>query len=148
MAHPRMESDQGETEKRQLSSPNYQRLIVKGGTCGEGSGSAALWWPASHPPLPPPTPTSLWCPVSTTHTSEDNMAATDRNLLLELRIKATEPDRNLLSNIHTVGGNKKTQAHTRAHLRKCELLCVFIHCGRRPQNAFAFAVNAIRSQRQ
>lgn len=29
------------------------------------------------------------------------MAATDRNLLLELRIKATEPDRNLLSDIQT-----------------------------------------------
>lgn len=38
------------------------------------------------------------------------MAATSRNLLLELRIKATEPDRNLLSNIHTVDANRKTQS--------------------------------------
>lgn len=38
---------------------------------------------------------------------EDNMAATDRNLLLKLRIKATEPDRNSLSNTHTVDANRK-----------------------------------------
>lgn len=38
------------------------------------------------------------------------MAATGRNLLLEPRIKATEPDRNLLSNIHTVEANRKTQS--------------------------------------
>lgn len=38
------------------------------------------------------------------------MAATGRNLLLELRIKATAPDRNLLSNIHTVDANRGTQS--------------------------------------
>lgn len=86
----------GETVKRRLSSPNCDWLIVKGETCGERSGSAALWQPAS------PRYSSRWCPVNTTHTSGDNMAATDRNLLLEQRIKATEPDRNLLSDIHTL----------------------------------------------
>lgn len=38
------------------------------------------------------------------------MAATGRNLLLELRIKATAPDRNLLSNIHMVDANRGTQS--------------------------------------
>lgn len=38
------------------------------------------------------------------------MAATGRKLLLELRIKATVPDRNLLSNIHTLDANRGTQS--------------------------------------
>lgn len=33
--------------KRKLLSPNYNQLIVKGKTCGEGSGSAVPWWFAS-----------------------------------------------------------------------------------------------------
>lgn len=68
----------GAAEKRRLSSPNYERLIVKGETCGEGSGVP----PPSRPPdgVQP----ALLRPVS------DNMAAADRNLLLERRIKATE----------------------------------------------------------
>lgn len=37
------------------------------------------------------------------------MAATGRNLLLELRIKATAADRNLLSNIHTLDANRGTK---------------------------------------
>lgn len=50
---------------------------------------------------PPPPYSSLWCPLNTAHTGGDNMAAKDRNLLLEQRIKATDPDRNLVSDIHT-----------------------------------------------
>lgn len=58
---------------------------------------------------PPPLRLPMVCMQALPHTSEDNMAATDRNLLLQLRIKATEPDRNLLSNTHTVDANRKTQ---------------------------------------
>lgn len=91
-----------------------------------GSGGAALWWPVS--PASPPTLASSWCPASTAHTKEDNMAAADRNLLLEPRIKATEPDRNLLSNIHKVDANRKTgdvwtfvRVHSVRQKNSCEL---------------------------
>lgn len=47
------------------------------------------------------------CPASATHTGVDNMAATGRNLLLESGIKATDADRNLLSNTHKVDANRK-----------------------------------------
>lgn len=56
-----------------------------------------------------PSPPRLLMVSSQRHSDlEDNMAATDRNLLLEWRIKASEPDRNLLSNIQTVDANRKS----------------------------------------
>lgn len=89
-----MTTGAGGTEKRQLLPPNYKRVIVKEETCGEGG-----WW------LSPP----LYLLSVSAHAGGDNMAATDRNLLLELRIKDTEADRNLLSNTHTVDANREVQ---------------------------------------
>lgn len=68
------------------------------------------------------------------------MAATGRNLLLEPGIKATDADRNLLSNTHKVDANSRTQNKAWA------IVCAQSRCPRIQATAATGNVNILNKE--